>query len=107
DDWKQDELDEFKKSVAQIAAEATQNLRRTVEAGFTTVRDLGAEELIDVGLRNAINAGRVVGPRMLVAGKAISARGGHCDPTAGYRPGLLKEPDTTDGVANGADEMRA
>jgi imidazolonepropionase-like amidohydrolase len=107
DDWKQDELDGLKKSIAQQAAEATFNARRTLEAGFTTVRDLGADSLIDVGLRNAINGGKVVGPRMLVAGKAISARGGHCDPTEGYRPDLMKEPGTTEGVANGADEMRA
>jgi imidazolonepropionase-like amidohydrolase len=107
DDWKQDEIDRFKKPVAQLAAEATFYARRTLDAGFTTVRDLGSQNLIDVGLRNAINSGKVVGPRMLVAGKAISARGGHCDPTAGYRSDLLREPDTTQGVANGADEMRA
>jgi len=107
DDWKQDELDWFKKPVAQVAVEATVFLRHTIDAGFTTVRDLGSSDLIDVGLRNAVNAGVIVGPRMLVAVNAISARGGHCDPTAGYRPGLLKEPGTTEGVANGADEMRA
>lgn len=107
DDWKQDELDGLKKSIAQQAAEATAYARRTLEAGFTTVRDLGADSLVDIGLRNAINGGKVVGPRMLVAGKAISARGGHCDPTEGYRPDLMKEPGTTEGVANGADEMRA
>src|SRR5204863_1881716 len=45
--------------------------------------------------------------RMLVAGKAISARGGHCDPTGGWRPGLMKEPGIEDGVADGPDQMRA
>jgi imidazolonepropionase-like amidohydrolase len=107
DDWKQDELDWFKKPTTQVAVEATVFARRTLEAGFTTVRDLGSAELIDVGLRNAIRAGRIPGPRMLVAVNAIGARGGHCDDTAGYRPHLLREPDTTDGVANGADEIRA
>ncbi len=107
EDWKQDELDWFKKPIAQVAVEATVFARRTLEAGFTTVRDLGSGDLIDIGLRNAINAGRVPGPRMLVAVNAIGARGGHCDDTAGYRPGLLREPDSTDGVANGPDEMRA
>ncbi|HEX4621430.1 MAG TPA: amidohydrolase family protein, partial [Myxococcaceae bacterium] len=79
----------------------------TLMAGFTTVRDLGSSDLLDVGLRNAINNGKVVGPRLFVAVNAIGARGGHCDPTGGYRPGLLKEPGTTEGVANGPDEMRA
>jgi imidazolonepropionase-like amidohydrolase len=107
DDWKSDELAFFKKPIPQQAIESTERARRTLMAGFTTVRDLGANELIDVGLRNAINAGVVPGPRMLVAGNAISARGGHCDDTAGYRPHLLREPDFTDGVADGPDQMRA
>ena len=48
-------------------------------AGFTTVRDVGSGDYIDVGLRNAIAAGLVVGPRMLVSVHALGARGGHCD----------------------------
>ena len=107
DDWQRDELDAFKKPIPQVAIEATTYARRMIEAGFTTVRDLGSNDLIDVGLRNAINEGRAVGPRMLVSVNAIGARGGHCDSTAGYRPGLLKEPDSTEGVANGPDEIRA
>jgi len=106
EDWKQDELDAFKKTIAEQALDASVHARHTLEAGFTTVRDLGASDFIDVGLRNAIRAGKVPGPRMLVAGKALSARGGHCDPTAGYRAGLLREPDTTEGVLAGADEGR-
>jgi imidazolonepropionase-like amidohydrolase len=106
-DWKQDELDEFKKPIPQVAIEATLNARRTLEAGVTTVRDLGSRDLIDIGLRNAINAGKVPGPRMLVAVNAIGARGGHCDGTGGYRPGLLKEPGFDEGVADGPDQVRA
>ena len=106
-DWKKDELDNFKKPIPQLAIEATVYARRTLMAGFTTVRDLGASELLDVGLREAINEGVVPGPRMLVATHAISARGGHCDETAGYRPGLLKEPGIEDGVADGPDQIRA
>jgi imidazolonepropionase-like amidohydrolase len=107
DDWKQDELDYFKKPVPQVAIEATVFARHTLLAGFTMVRDLGSYELLDVGLRNAINSGVVPGPRMLVSVHALSARGGHCDDTAGYRPGLLKEPGITEGVADGPDQMRA
>lgn len=107
DDWNQDELDWFKKPIPQVAIEATTFARRTLLAGFTSVRDLGSRDQIDLGLRNTIAAGTIPGPRMLVAMHAISARGGHCDPTAGYRPGLLPEPGIEHGVADGPDQMRA
>jgi imidazolonepropionase-like amidohydrolase len=107
EDWKQDELDGFKKSIPEQTVDATTYARRTLEAGFTSVRDLGSSDLIDIGLRNGIAAGKTPGPRMKVAVHAIGTRGGHCDPTAGYRPGLLKEPDITEGVADGPDQMRA
>ncbi len=106
-DWKKDELDRFKKSIPQVAIEATTYARRTLLAGFTTVRDVGASDFIDIGLRDAINAGSVPGPRMLVAAHPISARGGHCDGTAGYRADLLKEPGIEQGVADGPDQIRA
>lgn len=106
-DWKKDELDHFKKPIPQVAIEATGHARRTLFAGFTTVRDLGGGDLIDIGLRNAIDEGAIPGPRMLVAAHSISARGGHCDGTAGYRPDLLKEPGPQDGVADGPDQVRA
>ena len=106
-DWKKDELDGFKKPIPQLAIEASAYARRTLLAGFTSVRDLGSSDLIDIGLRNAIDAGVVPGPRMQVSVHAISARGGHCDSTAGYRPGLLKEPGIEEGVADGPDQVRA
>jgi imidazolonepropionase-like amidohydrolase len=106
-DWKKDELDRFKKPIPQVAIESTEFARRTLMAGFTTVRDLGSSDLVDIGLRNAINEGMVPGPRMLVSVHAISARGGHCDDTAGYRPDLLKEPGPEQGVADGPDQVRA
>jgi imidazolonepropionase-like amidohydrolase len=107
EDWKQDQLDFLKKPIPEQAIGATVYARRTLLAGFTTVRDLGSSDFIDTGLRNAINAGKVPGPRMLVATYAIGARGGHCDGTGGFRAGLLKEPGTQEGVANGPDETRA
>jgi imidazolonepropionase-like amidohydrolase len=76
------------------------------------VRDLGSRfvasrEFVDVALRNSINKGVIVGPRMLVATKGIGATGGHFDPTSGFRDFLFgREPDYTDGIADGPDEIR-
>jgi imidazolonepropionase-like amidohydrolase len=106
-DWNRDELDGFKKEIAERAIESTERAQRTLMAGFTFVRDLGSDHFIDIGLRNAIDAGKVPGPRMLVAGNAIGARGGHCDDGAGYRQGLLRESDFTNGVADGPDQIRS
>jgi len=83
------------------------NARRTLEAGFTTVRNVGAAGFSDVALRNAVNAGRVPGPRILASGAAIGITGGHCDDN-GYRQGLFAhEPGPLEGVADGADQVRA
>ena len=105
-------LRELDLNVSEQAIRATMFARVTVEAGFTTVRDLGSHfvashEFVDVALRNSINKGLIVGPRMLVATKGIGATGGHFDPTNGYRDFLFgREPDYTDGIANGPDEIR-
>ena len=99
-------------NISEHAIRATQFARATVEAGFTTVRDLGSSfvashEFVDVALRNSINKRVIVGPRMLVATKGIGATGGHFDPTNGFRDFLFgREPDYTDGIANGPDEIR-
>ena len=78
--------------------------KRTLEAGFTTVRNLadGANETI--ALRNAINAGIVPGPRIFTAGKPIGSTGGHADFTDGYRADLAGDPHAKDGIINGADD---
>ena len=105
-------LREIDLNVSEQAIRATVFARTTVEAGFTTVRDLGSRfvashEFVDVALRNSINKGLIVGPRMLVATKGIGATGGHFDPTNGFRDFLFgREPDYTDGIANGPDEIR-
>jgi imidazolonepropionase-like amidohydrolase len=80
--------------------------RRTVEAGFTTVRDVGSSDDMDVGLRDAIAAGLTPGPRMLVARYALGATGGHCDAT-GFPPKTFgPEPGLEKGILHGADEGR-
>ena len=105
-------LQELDLNVSEHAIRATEFARLTIEAGFTTVRDLGSRfvashEFVDVALRNSINKRVIVGPRMLVATKGIGATGGHFDPTNGFRDFLFgREPDYTDGIANGPDEIR-
>ena len=105
-------LQELDLNVSEHAIRATVFARATVEAGFTTVRDLGSRfvgshEFVDVALRNSINKGVIAGPRMLVATKGIGATGGHFDPTNGFRDFLFRrESDFTDGIANGPDEIR-
>ncbi len=78
--------------------------KQTLEAGFTTVRDAGTfPGFSDVALMRAIEAGRVVGPRMFPAGHYISITGGHCDVT-GFSPGIM-ELGPNEGIANGVDEI--
>ncbi|MDX2148188.1 MAG: amidohydrolase family protein [Planctomycetota bacterium] len=78
--------------------------RRTLEAGFTTVRDLGGEAEAIFALRDAINRGDVPGPRILAAGKAISVTGGHADPGNGLREDVFCHVGPEVGVADGPDE---
>ena len=91
---------------------AVGNARRTLRAGFTTVRNLGlfvktGGYLLDVALGKAIDAGWIEGPRIVPAGHAITPTGGHLDPTmfAAFMPGAL-ELTVEEGIANGVDEIR-
>lgn len=106
-DWNKAIVDGLRQPVSEVALDATVFTKRTIMAGFTTVRDVGSRDFIDIGLRNAIEKGSIPGPRMFVAVHGISARGGHCDPTAGFRPDIMKEPGIEQGVADGPDQMRA
>ncbi len=81
--------------------------RKTLMAGFTSVRDLGGE--VTPHLRDAINQGLVPGPRIWAAGKSIATTGGHADPTNGYNSELshlLGAPGPTEGVINSIDDAR-
>jgi imidazolonepropionase-like amidohydrolase len=96
---------DLERPVPEKAIRATANARKTLMAGFTTVRGVGSSDFIDVGLRNAINAGLVAGPRMLVSVHALGSTGGHCDDGAGFRFGALShESRPEDGVINSPDE---
>lgn len=107
DDYNQEELEGLQKTIAEQALDASVNARVTLMAGFTTVRDVGSHDYLDVGLRNAIAHGDVPGPRMLVTVHAIGSTGGHCDEEAGFRQGIFgHEAGPLQGVINGADQAR-
>ena len=106
-DYNAARLKALDRTTAESAIRATVNARKTLMAGFTTVRDVGSQEFLDVGLRNSINAGIVPGPRMLVSVHAIGATGGHCDDGDGIKFGLLNhESGPEDGVINSPDQAR-
>lgn len=108
EDWKQSTLDGLQKTAAEQALESAVIARTTLMAGFTTVRNVGSGDYIDIGLRNAIRNRKAIGPRILAGGYSIGVTGGHCDGSAGFRPGLFgKEAGIEIGVANGPDQMRA
>ena len=97
----------LQRTIPERAIRATVNARKTLMAGFTTVRDVGGSDFIDVGLRDAIRGGVVPGPRMLVAVHALGSTGGHCDDGDGFRYGLLNhESGPEDGVINSPDQAR-
>jgi imidazolonepropionase-like amidohydrolase len=93
----------FRRSPIDYAVAAPVYARRTLEAGFTTVRDVGAGEFIDVALRRAIDSGLVAGPRMQVATLTVGATGGHGD-VVGFSP-YIKFGQFS-GLADGVDEIR-
>ncbi|MEJ7646268.1 MAG: amidohydrolase family protein [Chryseolinea sp.] len=95
----------FTLNEADIAFRSTVFAKKTLMAGFTTVRDLGGSG-VNIALRNAINQGTVVGPRIFTAGKIIATTGGHGDPTNGSRKDLMGDPGPKEGVINSPEEAR-
>lgn len=94
------------RGVPEQSIRSTVFARRLLEAGFTTVRNLGAAHRIDAGLRDAIAAGVVPGPRIVAATYALGARGGHCDET-GFPEGTFgEEAGVEHGIASGPDQFR-
>ena len=106
-DYSGAEMRRLQRPLPELAIRSTLNARKTLMAGFTTVRDVGSADFLDVGLRNSINAGIVPGPRMLVSVRALGATGGHCDAEDGFRFGLFKhESGPEDGVIDSPDQAR-
>jgi len=104
--WSQDFVDGMLRFPAEQAFYAAANAKKTLEAGFTTVRNLGGDDYVDIGLRNAINKGLVPGPRVLAAVHPLGPTGGHGDGTP-FPPGRVPQGGPVDGVCNGSEECRA
>ncbi|MBA3510332.1 MAG: amidohydrolase family protein [Sphingomonas sp.] len=86
------------------AMTAVGNARGMLDAGFTTVRNVGSSNRNDVGLKQAIDNGYALGPRILPAGYALGATGGHCDST--FLPPSLEKDEKEEGIADGVEEFR-
>ena len=97
-------LDDFRWSIADHVIRSTVYARRTLLAGFTTVRNVGDSNNEIVALRNAVNAGLVMGPRIFTSGVPIGSTGGHADPTDGYRDDLAGDPGPERGIVNSPEE---
>ncbi|MBS0612405.1 MAG: amidohydrolase family protein [Proteobacteria bacterium] len=96
--------DEFRWNLADRVLRAPLYARRTLLAGFTTVRNLGDRDNEVVALRNAVNSGFLPGPRIYTAGRAMGSTGGHADPTNGYRMDLAGDPSAIDGIIDSPEQ---
>jgi len=97
-------VEAFTRDPADFAFRSAVYAKRTLLAGFTTVRDLGAASGLAQALRRAINEGWVEGPRLYTAGKSLASTGGHADPSNGVNQRLATDPGAIDGVVNGVDD---
>jgi len=97
--------DRFTMNPEDLAFQSAKYAETTLMSGFTTVRDLGGSG-VNIALRNAVNKGLTIGPRIYTAGKAIATTGGHADPTNGYRKDMMGDPGPDKGVVNGVEDCR-
>jgi len=98
-------LQRFTNNPADDAFSSVGFAKRTLIAGFTTVRDLGGSG-INIALRDAINKGKVAGPRIFTAGKSLATTGGHADPTNGMNNAMVGDPGPKEGVVNSVEDAR-
>jgi imidazolonepropionase-like amidohydrolase len=94
----------FQNNEADQALTAAHHADVTLQAGFTTVRNLGDRYNVTVALRNAIDRGVATGPRIFSAGKSLATTGGHADPTNGFRHDMMGDPGPAQGVINSVDD---
>ena len=99
-------VNRFVQDAPEVTLRSTVFARRTLEAGFTTVRDLGDRHNASIALRDAIARGDVVGPRIFTSGKSIATTGGHADPTTGWAAHIAGDPGPREGVINGVADAR-
>jgi imidazolonepropionase-like amidohydrolase len=105
-DWNQDMIDDLRRDLPEGSIRAAAFAERTLLAGFTTVRNVGSGDFVDVGLRDAIKHGWARGPRIIGAAHALGARGGHCDETGFPYQRFGAETGIKDGIAAGAERFR-
>lgn len=98
-------LDKYEKNPEDLALDGVVYAKRTLMAGFTSVRDLGGTG-VNIALSKAIEAEKIVGPRIFTAGKSLATTGGHADPTNGYRRDLKGDPGPLEGVVNSVAEAK-
>lgn len=98
-------LEKFTLDPSDVAYNAQHFAKITLMSGFTTVRDLGGSG-VNVSLRNAINANKVIGPRIFTAEKSLATTGGHADPSNGYKRTLVGDPGPKEGVVNSVDDAK-
>jgi len=98
-------LKPFTLNEADVAFNSAGYAKKTLMAGFTTVRDLGGSG-VNVSLRNAINNGKAMGPRIFTAEKALGTTGGHADPTNGRKRDLMGNPGPKEGVVNSVEDAK-
>jgi imidazolonepropionase-like amidohydrolase len=96
--------DQFRLNPADYAIQSTVYARRTLLAGFTSVRNVGDNNNESIALRNAVNKGEVPGPRIWTAGIPIGSTGGHADGSDGYRWDLQGDPTPKDGIINSPED---
>lgn len=96
----------FTMNEADFALRGASFAEKTLQAGFTTVRELGDNHHISNALKKAIAKGYITGPRIFAAGKSIATTGGHADPTNGVAYALMGDPGPKQGVINSADDAR-
>ena len=98
-------LERFTNNEADDAFNSVGFAEATLLAGFTTVRDLGGNG-VNISLRNAIDKGKVPGPRIFTSGKSLATTGGHADPTNGMKKELIGDPGPKEGVINGVEDAK-
>ena len=98
-------LERFILNESDIAFNSVAYSKETLMSGFTTVRDLGGTG-VNISVRNAINGGKIEGPRIFTAGKILSSTGGHGDFTNGAKKGLLEDPGPEEGVVNSVEDAK-